>query len=231
MPILFARGCQNRLLNFASGNEVGYVAHTMIQIFHWSESYMGCLWRVLKGASVLIALIICLGFAIYHTTWFQKKYLYPLPHRELVFHYAQEYNVDPYLVFAVIRAESKYLTTATSPKGARGLMQIMPETGVWIAGRLKLADYHSEMLYEPETNIRFGVWYLSSLREEFDNNPVLSLAAYNGGRGNVKQWKQQYQWGTDFTDVEQIPFKETRLYVGKVLKAHEKYRELYTTER
>lgn len=188
---------------------------------------MGCLWRAAKGVFAITVVMALIGFVLYQTTWFQKKYLYPLPHRELVFHYAAQHDVDPYLVFAVMRAESKYLPTATSVKGARGLMQIMPETGTWIAEKLKIEDYQSGMLYEPETNIRFGTWYLNSLREEFDGNLVLTLAAYNGGRGNVKQWKQQYGWQADFRNIEQIPFKETRFYVGKVLKSYDTYKRLY----
>jgi soluble lytic murein transglycosylase len=204
----------------------------MLANFYWSESHMtGCLWRFIKGILFLTVLLAIAGFVIYHTTWFQKKYLYPLPHQELVYQYAKQNNIDPYLVFAVMRAESKYLPHATSVKGARGLMQIMPETGAWIAGKLNKTDYLPSMLYDPVINIQFGTWYLSSLREEFDGNLVLTLAAYNGGRGNVKQWKQQYRWPADFSNVDQIPFKETRVYVAKVLTSYDQYKKLYGNTR
>jgi soluble lytic murein transglycosylase len=188
---------------------------------------MGFLWRLMKGIGLFIVLSTIVGIIIYNTAWFQKKYMYPLPYQEVVFNAAEQYEVDPYLVYAVMRAESKYLVHATSPKGARGLMQIMPETGSWIAGKLRVKDFTFSMLYEPEVNIEFGTWYLSSLKEEFDGNPVLILASYNGGRGNVKQWKQQYNWSADFSDAQQIPFIETRNYVKKVLNNYDAYKRLY----
>lgn len=183
--------------------------------------------RVARTLLISIVLAAIIMIFVYHTTWFQKKYVYPLPNRQLVFTMAQRYEVDPYLIYAVIQTESRYIETATSPKGARGLMQIMPETGAWIAEKLRTANYNQDKLYNPAVNIEFGTWYLATLREEFDGNPVLTLAAYNGGRGNVKQWKRQYGWNDDFSDIKQIPFSETRTYVSKVLSAYNEYKKLY----
>jgi soluble lytic murein transglycosylase len=106
-------------------------------------------------------------------------------------------------------------------------MQIMPQTAEWIAEQVKFIGFTPEDLLDPETNIRFGTWYLASLREEFDDNEVLMLAAYNAGRGNVKSWMKAYNWTMDFNDIEQIPYKETREYVAKVLKSKQQYRKLY----
>ena len=181
----------------------------------------------LKFVAVLMIAAASLGFTIYHTEWFQKQYVYPFPYQEYVYRYALEYNVNPYLVVAVIRAESKFDPKARSPKGATGLMQLMPETGEWIAGQIDFSGFTAQSLSDPETNIRFGTWYLSSLHKQFNNNEVLLIAAYNGGRGNVTQWIKQYGWTGDVTEIEEIPFPETREYVYKVLKNKKKYQELY----
>lgn len=184
-----------------------------------------------KRSLATLLLVLCAGllagYLIYHSDWFQKKYVYPFPFQEKVFRYANEYEVDPFLIVAVVRTESKFLPAARSPKGARGLMQMMPETGQWVAGELSVEGFTPEMLNDPETSIRFGTWYLASLRKEFKSNDVLVLAAYNGGRGNVKQWMRQLGWGEDFRDVDSIPYRETREYVKRVMDAHERYQELY----
>ena len=191
----------------------------------------GVVTMKIKRSLPVLLLVLCAGlmagYLIYHSDWFQKKYVYPFPFQEKVFRYATEYEVDPYLIVAVVRTESKFLPAARSPKGARGLMQMMPETGQWVAGELNVGGFTADMLSDPETNIRFGTWYLASLRKEFKNNDVLVLAAYNGGRGNVKQWMRQLGWSDDFRDVDTIPYRETREYVRRVIEARERYQELY----
>lgn len=167
------------------------------------------------------------SWAAYQSDWFQRKFIYPFPNQQTVFHYALIHEIDPYLIAAVIRTESKFIPNARSPKGAIGLMQIMPETGQWVAGQLQYANYSVDVLLDPDANVRFGTWYLATLYREFYANDILMLAAYNGGRGNVKQWMRQLNWNADFRDIEQIPFQETREYVKRVLRARDKYHELY----
>ncbi len=144
-----------------------------------------------------------------------------------MYQYALENNISPYLVAGVILAESKFNPKAKSPKGATGLMQIMPETGQWIVSQIENEYEQVGDLTDPETNIQLGTWYLTSLRKEFSSNEVLMLAAYNGGRGNVKQWMNKYGWTMQFDEIQQIPFRETREYVGKVLHNKQRYEELY----
>lgn len=172
-------------------------------------------------------LLIACAYLGYNSDWFQKRVLYPFPHQDLVNRYAAKHELDPYLVAAVIRTESKFVSQARSPKGAVGLMQMMPETAKWVAEQIDYRDFTLQQLEDPETSIRMGTWYLASLKKEFNNNEVLMLAAYNGGRGNVKQWMRQYGWTMSFKDAGQIPFQETREYVGKVLKSKKRYSELY----
>ena len=126
-----------------------------------------------------------------------------------------------------MRAESGFDSKAFSPRGARGLMQIMPETGQWVAGQLGEQNFDPDQLFEPETSIKMGAWYIADLKKEFGNDPVLVLAAYNGGRGNVREWLSDVNNFGDSSDIERIPFEETRLYVKKVLKYYRIYSILY----
>lgn len=184
------------------------------------------LTRVKLLVTICLFLVIS-GVFIYRSDWFQETFLYPFLYRSTIYQYALENEVDPYLVAAVIRTESKFIPEARSPKGALGLMQMMPETAQWVAEQNKVVDFSPDTLTQPEMNIRLGTWYLASLKHEFENNEVLVLAAYNGGRGNVKEWMKKYGWTMEFSDFSQIPFKETREYVGKVLYHKQRYQDLY----
>ena len=152
---------------------------------------------------------------------------YPLPHRDLIFSTAAEYQIDPYLVFAIIRAESKYETRAESPVGAKGLMQIMPDTAKWISKQMGTKDFNPEDLHDPAVNIRLGCWYVKNLQDEFDKNTPLSVAAYNAGRGKVQEWVQAGTWDGNPHKMEGIPYPETRQYVRNVLKNYEAYQVIY----
>lgn len=176
--------------------------------------------------SVAIWLIILLFLATILTFPKWITVFYPQPHRDLVFSLAYEYDVDPYLVFAIIRAESKYQTNAESPVGARGLMQIMPETAMWIAEQQKIENFDVQDLHEPEVNIRLGTWYLANLSEEYQEVPLI-VAAYNAGRGQVKNWIKEGIWDGDPEQIQNIPFSETREYVKSVLKNYEAYKAIY----
>lgn len=153
--------------------------------------------------------------------------LYPFNHREAIFRHAQANDLDPFLVAAVIRVESKFNPDATSGRGARGLMQLMPDTGRWVAEKLNVKDFRPESLYDPDANIRFGTWYLAELRRQFSGDIILALAAYNGGEGNVQRWLNNQQWTGEHSTLEQIPFKETREFVARVLTDFERYQRLY----
>ena len=177
------------------------------------------------GMCVLLAAFV--AFLVLQHEDVQRSYIYPYDYREDIVAYSQRYQVDPYLVAAVIKAESKFKSNAKSSYGAVGLMQLMPETAVWIAGQLDDTQFSLSSLQEPWCNIRYGTWYLGSLQEEFRGNEVLVLAAYNAGRGNVLEWMERYGWDYDFQDVDAIPFRETEEYVRSVLKNKAKYYQLY----
>ncbi len=135
-------------------------------------------------------------------------------------------GVDPYLIAAVIREESAYNPDAVSPAGALGLMQVMPQTGRMIAGRLGGESFSRERLLDPHYNIRLGSWYLGHLAERFDHNPVYMVAAYNAGPEAVAKWVQEFGGIEPDEFIESIPYTETRLYVKRVLRSHREYRRV-----
>jgi len=154
---------------------------------------------------------------------------YRLEYREELVRWADEYGVDRYLAAAVIHCESSNRKDVVSHAGAVGLMQIMPDTGEWIAGKLGLEDYSEARLTEPEVNIRMGCWYLSYLLDKYSGDRRLALAAYNAGPGNVEKWMQDGRFARD-GELMEIPFPETARYVEKVQRAYEKYLTLYKKE-
>lgn len=156
-----------------------------------------------------------------------SRLFYPIHYGEIIAEHARLYNLEPQLVAAVIRVESSFNSDAESPKGARGLMQIMPDTGTWVAEKMGMNDYSSEKLFDPRVNISLGTWYLHDLYQSFNANPYAALAAYNGGRGHVKRWLDEGIWDGSRENLADIPFNETRNFVEKVEKAYGRYHKLY----
>lgn len=152
-------------------------------------------------------------------------HFYPLKYHETVTRHARENGLDPLLVTAIIKVESNFNPGAVSPRGAVGLMQLMPETARWVAAK-RGEPFNAALLFDPEANIRFGTWYLTHLRHEF-GDMLLALAAYNGGRTNVKKWLAEEMWTGRAADVDQIPFPETRAFVRKTIWTYRIYRYLY----
>lgn len=155
------------------------------------------------------------------------KMIYPLKYKEYVTKYSMERGLDQYLIFAVIKAESGFDPNARSNKDAMGLMQITEQTANWGAGVLKIEDFKIEDLYDPETNIKLGCWYLQQLMKEFQNNTDLVIAAYNGGSGNVKQWLSKKEFSASGEHLDKIPFKETENFLKRVNNYHSIYIRLY----
>ena len=187
---------------------------------------------MIKKFLAICAVLVVLYFAMSVPT-FQKKFLYPFPYRTTIENYSARWKVDKFLAIAVMKVESNFSEVAHSQSGAVGLMQIMPETAAWIAYQLgeKPEEIANDIknLRDPETNIRYGTWYLAELEYEFKGNDVLALAAYNAGRGNVREWMAENNWSENFSDADKIPYAETRDYVKRVLHCREKYAKLYST--
>ena len=175
---------------------------------------------------IAFLLILIIFLLIFINFDFILRLIYPLRHEQLITNNAQKYSLDPYMIAAIIYVESKFSDTALSDKGAMGLMQIMPETGKWIASRKGDEEFTGELLYEPTVNIDYGSWYFANLKDEFDGDLIYTLAAYNAGRGTMKNWLAQSN-GTHEDLLENFPFLETRNYVRRTLNIYQTYKELY----
>lgn len=175
---------------------------------------------------VLVLLLLSALIFLLQNSWFIKLF-YPFPHQELIEKYTREYQVDPYLTLAIIKTESRFSVSARSPAGASGLMQIMPETGYWIAGQMKMENFEAEMLYRPEFNIPMGIWYMAYLDKAFQGNLPQMLAAYNAGESKVRNWLADKTWSGRQQDVGQIPYAETRRYIERVLFNYQVYKKIY----
>ncbi len=148
---------------------------------------------------------------------------YPDRYGKLVKRFSRSANIDPYLLWALMREESGFDARARSPVGARGLTQLMPETARSLAG----ASLKVESLYEPSKNIRLGSRYLASLLKKFEHREAFAVASYNAGPGAVRRWLKARPDAEMDEWVEEIPFDETRAYVKKVLSSYSTYQLLY----
>ena len=146
---------------------------------------------------------------------------------DLIETYASRNGIEPAYVCAVIYRESHYDPTAVSSVGARGLMQLMPDTGTWWAGNLGLKDYTSDSLFLPEVNIRLGVRYLRYLSEKFAGDPILVACGYHAGAGNVESWLKKYSSDGVTLTLDQIPMEDTRTYARRVMESYAIYLQYY----
>lgn len=182
---------------------------------------------IIRTIVTLIILLLIVKAGIKYGTEYVEKKMYPTDYKEYVDKYSDEFNLDPFFVLSIIKVESKFDKDATSNKDARGLMQVTPQTGGWAAEKLGMEDYDDDRLYDPETNIKIGCWYLDNLRTQFENNLQLVVAAYNGGSGNVTKWLADSQYSDDGKNLKKIPFEETENYVKKVFSSYERYKSIY----
>jgi len=153
--------------------------------------------------------------------------LYPRFYRDLVEQAAAEHGVDPYFVFAIIREESAFEPGAHSSADARGLMQIIPATGLGLAQQAGLTNFVQSDLFKPEVAIPLGVRYLASLLQRFNGDTRLAAAAYNGGQNSVDNWISITPRSDMSLFVERIPFPETRNYVKTTDRSYRMYKLLY----
>lgn len=163
-------------------------------------------------------------------TW---QLAYPKGYYKHISQYANEFGLDEYMVLAIIREESRFNPKTVSWANARGLMQMIPQTGRNVARLIGIRPFYTGRLHDPDTNIRMGCYYFSQLLKRFNNNNVLALAAYNGGPLRVKRWMNKW-WSEIGPDIdidefiESIPLAETKRYVQKVIKSYYEYKRLYS---
>lgn len=157
-----------------------------------------------------------------------ERMLYPTAYAELVEREAEEFSLAPSLVYAVIRTESHFDPEAQSHAGARGLMQLTPDTFQWVAS-IYPPENGGEDILDPEDNLHCGCALLRLLLDQFDTLDV-SLCAYNAGMGNVSNWLAEEQYSSDGANLHTIPYPETDSYVKKVKAAMGRYQEIYGIE-
>lgn len=186
--------------------------------------------KFLRKKRVFALLLICFVLVLFMNSSFIGRKLYPIYFQQEIKQSAAKYNIDPFLIAAIIRVETNYKHHLESSKGALGLMQLMPDTAEWIVESTNLGPHTQEDLLKVDININLGSWYLSWLTKHYNGNLIYAIAAYNAGQGNVNKWKQNEVWDGSQEHIDQIPFGETRHYVHRVIYYYEKYTKLYSEQ-
>ena len=181
----------------------------------------------MKKALILLMLIVIVLIAIILNYNNILKMIYKTSYSNYVEKYAEEYNVDPLLIYSIIKAESNFDPDAKSSAGALGLMQLMPDTFEWLQTYYKDEnDYKFEDLTDPAINIDYGVELLSILSKRYENEETM-LCAYNGGLGNVDKWLDNKDYSDDGKTLKVVPFPETDKYRKLVEQNKSIYYQLY----
>lgn len=159
--------------------------------------------------------------------WRLWRVAYPTPFEAPVTDASRDHEVDPLLLYAVMRTESRFRADAVSPAGARGLMQLMPATARSLARNSPRARIHARRYRAPESNVWLGAGYLAQLLERYQGNVIKAIGAYNAGPGAMDRWGRMFGALEHDEFVERTPYDETRRYMRKTLESYLIYRRLY----
>ncbi len=185
--------------------------------------------RLIRAIVLIVLVLGLIGLVLMLSTdevQEETVQLYPMEYTELIQANAAEFGLDPAYVAAVVLAESSYNPNAVSSVNAQGLMQIMPATGEWLAGKFD-ETYVEGCLFEPAINLRYGCWYLGFLMDRYDGDMRCSSAAYHSGQGTVDKWLKDPAYSVDGKTLDVIPGSNANTYVNRILEYYEKYDELY----
>src|SRR3954452_20521007 len=185
--------------------------------------------RVRATFALLTLLGIVLVVGLHPLKHAVQEITLPLRHEDVIRQQAHKKNLDPALVAAIIYQESKF-SDQTSSAGARGLMQITPDTADFIAKNSGGVRFTHEDLATPQINIAYGTWYLRWLLNRYDGRKTLAIAAYNAGFGHVDDWVRSAGGPYSSDPKTNIPYPETRNYVGQVLERRKDYARRYSRE-
>ena len=174
----------------------------------------------MKGKRIFISFFVVIVIVASIAIFFAVRY--PLNYSEYILSYSKLYNLDPILVASLINEESSFDNTATSSRGAVGLMQLMPQTAKYVCDLIS-EDYENLNLLDPETNIRIGCCYLAYLTEKFENTTSV-LCAYNAGEHTVRLWLANEKNSIDGKTLSNIPYSQTKTYVDKILNGMKIYK-------
>ena len=198
---------------------------------------MSQLFRSKRIFAVLLVFFLLLLF--YNSHW-MSMLIYPIKYKDHIRTSAAAEQVDPLLIAAIIRVESNYKPDKVSKKGAVGLMQVMPDTANWIAGKSGYDVPLDNRLFEPDLNIKIGSMYVRTLLDtftsytddgasRFDRMAVVA-ASYNAGPGSVSSWLSNGTWTGSYNDISMIPFGETRHFVERIVYYYKKYERYYADD-
>ena len=152
---------------------------------------------------------------------------YPRAYREIVRAYSSKYNVNEYLVYSMMREESRFQKDAVSPANAIGLMQLLPSTAGITSSEVGISGFNTEMLNIPRVNIELGIYYLKKVLDQFNGDIHLALASYNAGPHRAEDWIITFPNLSKDEFVEEIPFRETRNYIRRILRSYGAYKAIY----
>lgn len=178
----------------------------------------------------LLLFVAAAAVALYCAKDMLLQQFYPLSYYEIVMEQSEKNDLDPTLVYGIIRAESSFDTNAVSRADARGLMQMTPQTFEWVQTMIPDSEnLTADDLFDPKVNIQFGCELLSLLLSHYENESA-AICAYNAGIGNVDSWLENPEYSSDGVTLDEIPFGETREYLKRVTQNREMYRDLYPDE-
>jgi soluble lytic murein transglycosylase len=181
----------------------------------------------LVGVGAVVVLGVTVVAPVFHHA--VKEVVLPLRHEDIIRQQAHDKHLDPALVAAVIYTESRF-RDQTSVAGAKGLMQLTPDTAKFVEHLSGGSTFEISDLSTPQVNIAYGTYYLRYLLDRYGDNEALALAAYNGGEGNVDRWVDAARQEGQALSIDAIPFGETRAYVRAVQSAASEYRNTYRSE-
>ena len=182
-------------------------------------------YRHVIAVLIILLIAVMIGFAFDGSMTLVERMTHPTTYSTMVEKYAARYDIPVSTVYAVIKCESGFDAAAVSDAGAIGLMQLMPSTFEWLCS-LTGDSYEPALLYDPDTNIRYGTYLLSILYTKYGRWDT-AYAAYNAGMGNVNKWLDDPEYQDGNGGLASIPFKETREFVSRVTEARTVYERLY----
>ena len=184
-------------------------------------------WVIVIGVKPIVALVLLVGVMILLFTPAFWRDVYPIRYYRTIEREALIMHVNPLLVASVVRVESHFHEDDISHAGAMGLMQLMPGTAQWVAKEINMPKIHAADLAQPDLNIRLGSWYLSYLLRQYHGSLPEAIAAYNAGPNRVNAWLAKGVWSGSELTIYDIPVRETRHFVERVLYTFGIFRRFY----
>lgn len=182
-------------------------------------------------AALAVLLVLALAGVLVFSFWHQQieEWEYPQKYGEYVTYYTDKYGIDPLILYAFIRTESNFKPEAESNVGARGLMQITEQTFDWIKSNIAPTEPLTfDDLYDPETNIRFGCYFVSYCLLRYQNDLSTAAAAYHSGWGTVDKLLAESEYSEDGKTLHTYPYPQMRQYVKKITQNYAAYQRLYS---